>query len=165
MRLIIFLFLFFPFGLTSCDFHPEGGKAVSRAPDFTLPVLSDADKKITLSEINRENPVLLVFWAAWCPACVEEIPTLNQWHEKLGQLRILGVNVQESRQDISSFTKEMPIRYPVLLDEEGDVAGRYGLTGLPVSILLAKGGKVIYYGFSLPGNIDQLIEQRRPAKI
>lgn len=131
-------------------------------PDFTLPVVSRENQKVQLQTVNGENPVLLVFWATWCPSCVEEIPVLNQWQEKYGPqgLKILGVNVQEKQPDIQKFMAKHKIEYPILLDQDGEVTNRYGLVGLPVSIYMAKGGEVLYYGFSLPANIEQFLAPR-----
>lgn len=129
----------------------------TQAPDFALPNLKG--EKVKLSSLTAKKPVLLIFWATWCPACIEEIPTLNEWNQTYKDLAILGINVQESAARIKAFTKKKKILYPILLDEEGDVAGQFGLVGIPAAILLAKGGRVIYFGFSLPRNIDRLIKE------
>ncbi len=128
--------------------------------DFTLPTLTDENKTMTLSEMTREHPVLLIFWATWCPACLKEISVLNGWHRKWEPrgLRIVSVDVEESREHLLQFYNRRRIDYPVLLDRDGKVADRFGLVGLPVSILLAKGGKIIYYGFSLP-NLERHLDK------
>ena len=133
----------------------------AQAPDFTLPLLSSGTAKLTLSEVSREHPVLLVFWASWCPSCVEEIPVLNDWYREWTPkgLKILGINVEEPRSQLSAFVKAQPIDYPVLLDEKGEVAEHYGLVGLPAAVVLAKGGKIIYYGFTLPRDMQHLLNK------
>ena len=127
-----------------------------QAPNFALPTV-DGEKK-ELASLVQQKPTLLVFWATWCPTCKEEIPTLNEWSKKYPALQILGINVQESRERVKAFTKRQKMTYPILLDEEGETAQRYGLVGIPASVLLAKGGQVIYFGFALPENIDQLVQ-------
>lgn len=129
-----------------------------QAPDFTLEDLEG--NQVTLSEQTSKGPVLLAFWASWCPPCVQEIPILNEWHEAYGPrgLKILGVNVQEGREEIEHFRKQIPIDYPILLDKAGQVSSEYGLTALPVVVLLAKGGEIIYYGFTLP-DIHKYMEE------
>lgn len=151
---------FLIFNLTGCDQNPSQLKG-TKAPDvFLKPLLQDQPKN-PLSELYSEAPVLLVFWASWCPSCVEEMPLLNEWHKKFsGQgLTILGVNVQESPGEILEFRKKQSIDYPIVLDEEGEIAEAFGLVGLPSSVFLAKGGEILYYGFSLPHNIDQLLKK------
>jgi len=129
----------------------------AQAPNFVLPNL--AGEKVELASLTGKKPTLLVFWATWCPTCKEEIPILNEWSQKFPDLTILGIDVQESRERVQAFAQKQKIQYPILLDEEGEVAQQYGLVGIPAAILLAKGGKVIYYGFALPRNIERLIEE------
>jgi len=138
----------------------------SKAPDFTLPTLSQTNENLKLSGVNAENPVLLVFWASWCPPCVAEIPTLNKWQEtyKTKGLKILGVNVQESRQHVNAFKEKNPIHYDVVLDRDGEIADRFGIHGLPSAVLLAKGGEIVYYGFSLPKNVNRKISREAIRK-
>lgn len=133
------------------------------APDFTLPLASDTARQITLSELNKDNPVLVIFWATWCPTCREEIPGINEvFDQKSAQgLRIVAVNVEEKRATVEEFIKNNSIRYPVVIDEKGIVTGLYGLSGLPVVVFLEKGGRILYYGYKLPEHLDQLLEQRR----
>ena len=136
---------------------PSSRMLGTQAPNFTLPALKG--EKVELSTITAEKPVLLIFWATWCPTCVEEIPTLNEWHQKYKNLAIFGINVQESNERVKVFKKKKKMLYPILLDGEGEVAGQFGLVGIPAAILLAKGGKIIYFGFSLPQNIEQIIKE------
>ncbi|MBI3307166.1 MAG: TlpA family protein disulfide reductase [Candidatus Omnitrophica bacterium] len=134
---------------------------IQSAPDFKLPTLADASQEVTLSEVLKEHPVLLVFWASWCPSCVAEIPTLNEWNDKYQAqgLKIFGVNFQETPETILEFSKQLPIRYPILLDRDGHVAEQFGLEGLPAAVLVAQNGKIIYFSFSLPHNMPELLHQ------
>ena len=154
--------LFFLTVGTACGFK-SNENTPSRVPDFSLPYLIEGTPKAVFTEINKKSPALLIFWASWCPSCVEEIPKLNEFHQKFSAegLEILAVNVQESRSDVKKFAAHHAIMYPILLDEEGEVANKFGLVGLPVAVFVAKGGEVLYYGFSLPGNMDQLLEKGR----
>ena len=142
--------------LGSCSASPNRFLG-SQAPNFTLPDLQG--NKVELANVVHEKPTLVVFWATWCPTCNEEIPTLNQWTELYPGLQILAVNVEEAGDRVRKFAEKKKIRYPVLLDEKGEIAEQYGLVGIPAAVLIAKGGQVIYYGFSLPVNVEQLIKQ------
>ena len=160
--------VFFPvvlvlMGLTGCS-PVSGPEKGSIAPDFTLPVMGEQAESFTLSKTVETQPLLIVFWATWCPSCVDEIPQLNEWHEQLAAkgLKIYGINVGESAQEIKAFMQAQPILYPVLLDTESRVAARYGLAGLPAAVLLAKGGKILYYGFSLPPDPGALLDEESP---
>ncbi|HLD50450.1 MAG TPA: TlpA disulfide reductase family protein [bacterium] len=131
-----------------------------KVPDFTLPALA-GDGPVIFSGVNKESPVLLVFWASWCPSCVEEIPVLNEIQKKFSPrgLKILAVNVEESRQTIRDFQKTHPMNYPVLLDEKGKITEKFGLAGVPAAVLAQKGGDVLYFGFSLPADMEKLFQK------
>lgn len=135
----------------------QGSKMLgNRAPEFRLPNLKG--EYIALFKLVQEKPVLLVFWATWCPTCIEEIPTLNKWVDLFPDLHIIGINVQESPKRVEDFVEKRKMRYTILLDQEGTVAEQYGLVGIPATILIAKDGKIIYYGFSLPDHVEELIK-------
>ena len=150
--------LFFLLTLLLGSCRPYAGERLlgNQAPDFTLSNLKG--EKVQLSKLTGQKPTMLVFWATWCPTCNEEIPTLNQWVRLYPGLQIVGIDVQESPERVRVFTEKKKFQYPVLLDEEGEVAEQYGLVGIPASVLIAQGGKIIYYGFSLPQNVEQLIK-------
>jgi peroxiredoxin len=134
-------------------------KLGQQAPDFTLDLLQEENAQVHLSDIASRGPLLLVFWATWCDPCVDEISVLNDWTQKYAPrgLTILGVNIQESREALLAFLQENPMAYPSLLDQEGEVAQQYDLVGIPASVFLAKGGRILYYGFGLPDNIENLL--------
>lgn len=134
---------------------------LSKAPDFSLPLLTDPNKKIRLSELTQNKPVLVAFWASWCPSCVEEIPALNAWYRKFVHegIEIIGVSVQDEPEAIKRLMTRTPIEFPVLMDPEGKIAEAYGISALPVSIVVAKGGEIIYYGFSLPKHLESFIQK------
>lgn len=132
---------------------------LKKIPDFSLPELKSGNT-VTLSSVNRDSPVLVVFWASWCPNCVDEIPALNRVQESFSSrgLKLLAVNVEESKETILKFQKKHPMNYPVLLDQEGETAEKFGLVGIPAAVLAEKGGNVLYFGFSVPENLEKLIQ-------
>ncbi len=160
------LFLFLILSLGGCGQSTGGCQANwvapgekllgNQAPNFTLANLRG--ENVELARVAGEKATLLVFWATWCPSCVEEVPTLNEWVDKYPSLQILSINVEEPIDRVRDFSEKFQLRYPVLLDEEAAVTQEYGLIGIPATLLLAKGGKVIYYGFGLPQNVEQLIQ-------
>ena len=145
------------FSVLGCASAKQG----TQAPDFVLPSAADSSP-VSLSTLEQQAPVLLIFWASWCPSCVEEIPQLRNIYEKYSndKLQLVAVNVQESQKDVQAFIKDKGIPYMVLLDKDGSVAARYDVAGLPASVFLAKGGEILYYGFSLPAQLDSLLEPR-----
>jgi thiol-disulfide isomerase/thioredoxin len=133
------------------------------APDFTLPTLDDT--KITLSSF-RGQPVLLNFWASWCPPCLSEMPELMAVYELYREqgLVVIAVNTtfQDSRKDAEAFVNELGMPFPVLLDEVGDVTSKaYKLRGLPMTIFIDRDGIVRHIQI---GVVNQtIINQHLPA--
>lgn len=107
--------------------------------------------RFDLVKKNREKPVLIVFWASWCESCKEEIPQLNQivsnYREKI---EVVSINAQEEAPTVLKFLSQTQVDFPVLLDTDGKLSALFEVTALPSVLLLAKGGKILYYGFKLP---------------
>lgn len=113
----------------------------SPAPDFTSTALDGST--VRLSDL-RGKAVLLNFWASWCPPCREEMPYLQEAHERYGAegLVVLAVNLDESPVAIRSFLDRYNIRLPVLLDRDLHVTERYGIIPLPTSFFIDRAGVV-----------------------
>jgi peroxiredoxin len=113
------------------------------APDFTLP--DTAGKLHRLSDY-RGRPVIVNFWATWCPPCREEIPSMNRaWRvlRKSG-VAMLAINVGEDEDTIFVFTADYPADFPLLLDRSGEVISQWPVKGLPTSYVIAPDGTLAY---------------------
>ena len=130
------------------------GASAGPAADFTLPDLDG--RPVALNQFLGKKPVLLVFWATWCPECKAAIPEINAMATGplAAKLQVLGLDFRESREKVANAVKARGIRYPVLLDEKGQVARAYGVVGIPTYVLIGRDGKVIYREHVLPGDIS-----------
>lgn len=137
---------------------PATGIAESdRSMDFTLPDLDG--RSVTLGRYLGKKPVLLVFWATWCPECEAAIPEINAMTTEplAGKLQILGLDFKESREKVANTVKTRGIRFPVLLDERGQVARAYRVVGIPTYILIDRRGNMVYREHVLPGDITRIL--------
>jgi peroxiredoxin len=109
------------------------------APDFELRDL--ADRPVRLRDL-RGRVVLLNFWATWCVPCREEMPALQRVARELGPrgLAVVGVSFKETRSKVEAFVREHELRFPVLLDTEGQTGERYQVFALPVTFVVDRGG-------------------------
>tara|TARA_B100000401_G_scaffold410631_1_gene328859 strand:+ start:632 stop:1141 length:510 start_codon:yes stop_codon:yes gene_type:complete len=109
----------------------------------SITLIDDKGKLINMSEY-KGNLILLNFWATWCAPCKEEMPSLDklQIHKKMNNLRIFPVNVGRDNLEKSlNFYNELRIKnLKVFFDTDITLAKKFGLRGIPTSILLNKDG-------------------------
>jgi peroxiredoxin len=119
--------------------------------DFTLPDTSG--RQVSLGPFIGKKPVLLVFWATWCPHCNAAVPEINRFHAEYspaGKLQILALDYKESVEKVNAFIAEKKVSYPVLLDRGGLAARKFRVVGIPTYILIDREGSVVYRDHDLP---------------
>jgi peroxiredoxin len=122
---------------------PQPGPFVGDlAPDFRLPTLDGGSA--ALSD-HRGHRVLVNFFATWCDPCRAEMPGLEAQAQKhtADEWVVLGVDVMESREALSAFRAEFGLTFPLLRDENAEVARQYLVTGTPTSLFIDRAGRVV----------------------
>ncbi|HMN22680.1 MAG TPA: TlpA disulfide reductase family protein [Ottowia sp.] len=90
----------------------------------------------------RGQPVLINFWATWCPPCKEEMPTLQTLHElESGRLTVLAVNVREGPRRVRRYLQSAGLTLPVLPDPEGEITRAWDMTVFPTTVLIDASGR------------------------
>lgn len=122
---------------------PETGLEIgAKAPDFTLETLEG--EEITLSEVGK--PVMLNFWASWCPPCKAEMPHMVNFYEsRSDDVEIIAVNMmhqESSVEDMKAFHDDYQLNFPVPLDEDGTVTGMYQVKSIPTSYFVNAEGYI-----------------------
>jgi peroxiredoxin len=117
-----------------------GAPAGSRqAPDLVLPDL--AGKTVSLAAY-RGKPVLVNFWATWCPSCREEMPALEGLFRRSGgKFSVIGVSMDENLAAVPPFVKEHAVTFPILLADQ-KVSADYAVRGLPTAYLIDADGRI-----------------------
>lgn len=127
------------------------------APPFELETLDG--RKVNYNEIKGKKPMLLVFWATWCPACKEEIPRLKSVYSdfKSKGLSFLAINVgiNDSVKKAEKYVEKHGIDYPVAYDEGSSVTRIYRVHGTPTVMVLDKNGIVRYRSSSAPQDLSK----------
>ncbi len=131
--------------------EPESGDTVvsgppvpgKRAPDFSAEDLSGASA--SLSDYAGK-PVILNFWATWCPPCKAEIPELVRlYRDNTTDAALVSVNMTSTERDVTSvksFVLKENIDFPVLLDLSGSLARLYGVSSIPTTFIIDTDGTV-----------------------
>ena len=121
-------------------------KVGDTAPDFTLE-LTDGTA-FTLSE-QRGKVVMLQFTAGWCGVCRKEMPFIErdiwQRHKDNADFVLVGIDREETKEQIEAFIKKVGTTYPIAMDTNADVFASYALrnSGITRNILIDKEGKIV----------------------
>ena len=113
----------------------------SSARQFKLPMRGGG--QLDLSQV-RGKPVLVNFWATWCPPCVEELPSLKALAQAYdpASFEVLAVSVDETWPIVDKFFGADAPPFKVLLDNTSATSRGYGTSKFPESYLVDKDGKL-----------------------
>lgn len=121
-------------------FAPRPGSG-ARAPDFTLPAFPGPGT-VSLSDF-RGTPLVLNFWASWCPFCIEEMPAFERVHARLRpHVAFLGVNLQDDPALAERLLERTGVTYPIGADPDGSLFAELGGLGMPTTVLITADGRI-----------------------
>jgi cytochrome c biogenesis protein CcmG/thiol:disulfide interchange protein DsbE len=111
-------------------------------PDRVLPALPGPGHG-SIAE-HRGEWVLVNLWASWCIPCREEAPVLERFYRRQhrNQTTVLGINVQDNRDDAVAFLRDHPTTYPQLRSVGDERSSAFGSTGVPENFLVDPRGKL-----------------------
>ena len=110
---------------------------------------------------RRGKVVLLNVWATWCGPCIYEIPELQRIHDAYAArgFEVVGVSVDESGiESVKEFVQDKNMRYPVALDPQGKLASLLQTSVLPTSVLVDRGGKIVWKKYGAILENDQELD-------
>ncbi|MFT8890149.1 MAG: TlpA disulfide reductase family protein [Ethanoligenens sp.] len=122
----------------------SGTSVGQKAPDITV---TDRDGKTLMLSSLRGKPVVLNFWASWCPPCQEEMPDYQSLYKGYGnQVSFVMVDMVGARGETVSagkaFLSQNKYTFPAYFDTEGAAADVYGVTSIPRSYYIDKNGVI-----------------------
>lgn len=130
----------------------EGG-----LPDVTLPCFGGGPD-VPLSGLR--GPMVVNLWASWCRPCRQEMPVLQDFHERYGdEVPIVGIDWQDSQTaGAMDLVADSGVTYPLLADPQNllEGAGPFRSIGLPTTAYVAEDGSVTL----VAGEIESLDELR-----
>lgn len=104
------------------------------------------------------KPVVVNFWATWCPPCVKEMPDLDALHKKHKGVTFLGLGI-DTASNVQAFTEKVKVSYPLLILGHGgiELMRRLGnkAGGLPFTVVFDANGQVK----------DKILGQINPEKL
>ncbi|MBI2706643.1 MAG: TlpA family protein disulfide reductase [Actinobacteria bacterium] len=124
------------------------------APAFDLERLDQPGARLQLAD-HRGRPLLINFWASWCPACREEMPELQAVAQKFGgRLDVIGVNMWDSRADAVALLTELGVTYPTGIDPDGGVVRDYGVSQVPSTMFVTADGRLAARANGKPSPVE-----------
>lgn len=111
------------------------------APDFALP--TPDGETVRLSDL-RGRPVLLNFWATWCPPCKIEMPDIEALYQKYKDqgFTVIAIDQQESAEAVQKYFDEMGLSFQPVIDSSGEIFSLYRVVALPTSYFVDAEGVV-----------------------
>ncbi|HEY2105317.1 MAG TPA: TlpA disulfide reductase family protein, partial [Candidatus Binataceae bacterium] len=125
--------------------QPAPAKPQRKLLSFTLTDLNG--RRVKLSAW-RGHPLVVDFWATWCPPCRKEVPELNAIYRKYRArgLVVVGVSVDKVQGDgvksVRPFAREFKVNYPILMADDALVEAM-DLDNIPTTLFIDRKGKTV----------------------
>ncbi|MDL2301767.1 TlpA family protein disulfide reductase [Lachnospiraceae bacterium OttesenSCG-928-D06] len=132
----------------------ESEENKTKAPDFTI---YDSDgNSINLSDIE-DKPIVLNFWASWCPPCKNEMPYFDTVYLELGdEIQFLMVDLADGNRETvekgMTFIEDEGFSFPVYFDTANEAGSIYGVRSIPTTYFIDKDGYIVT---GVQGAIDE----------
>jgi cytochrome c biogenesis protein CcmG/thiol:disulfide interchange protein DsbE len=147
-------------GSTTLDDAVSDGER-PEAPSIELPTVDGGTAQLA---DFRGRPVVLNFWASWCEPCEDEAPALRRAQARLARAggTVLGVTVEDAREDSRAFAREFGLAFPSLRDVGGRLGQAYGTNGVPETFVIDRQGRVAALQ---RGSVDDRFLERALAEV
>lgn len=111
------------------------------APDFS--VVTESGKTMTRSDFGGKL-LVLNFWASWCPPCIDELPSLNEFARQYASqgVVVLGVSIDRNEKLYKNFLVSRHVTFDTARDPENNIGASYGTFQIPETYLIDRSGKV-----------------------
>jgi len=130
------------------------------APIVSMKALDGKD--VSLGNYIGKTPVLMEFWATWCPNCRELMPTLLDAEKKYGKrvkFMMIAVAINQSPEKVKKWLAAHPMPHDTFYDHEGKVAGAFDAPATSYVVVLDKSGKVVYTGLGGKQDLEAAIKK------
>lgn len=100
-------------------------------------------KKWSLEE-QKGSPVVIFFWAQWCPCSHNSMPFMEQAYKEYGPkgVRFIGIGIQDTQSELKKFIQQEKPSFPMALDLRSKAANLYGIVTTPSTLFITKDGKI-----------------------
>jgi thiol-disulfide isomerase/thioredoxin len=132
----------------------------TRAPGAALETL--AGEPAELASVFGKGPVVIEFWATWCPNCKELEPALLAAMKKhAGRVQFVGVavSVNQSPRAVQAYVEKHGLKMTHFFDRRGKAVGAYDVPATSFIVVVNKAGQVVYTGLGGKQDLDAAIRK------
>lgn len=119
-------------------------------------------KPVDLGNYIGKTPILLEFWATWCPNCKELMPTLLEVEKKFGkQMKFvaIAVAINQSPEKVRRFLAAHPFPHDTYYDVEGKAAGAFDAPATSYVVVIDRKGRVVYTGLGGKQDLEAAVRK------
>jgi len=129
-------------GVIANSFREKVVRVGDRAPDFSI--VTDSGKRVTRGNFGGRL-LVLNFWATWCPPCIEEMPSLDEFQKQLAPsgVVVLGVSVDTNEPAYREFLQKAKVSFQTARDPQAGISSEYGTFKFPETYVINADGKVV----------------------
>ena len=135
---------------------PAANRAVTQTPAAARPKDPDPQAffSASLPDLQGQShamsglkgqPLVVNFWATWCPPCVEEMPLLDRLSQEVPEAKFVGIGIDTAK-NIAEFAAKIPVAFPLYVAGHGGIAMVRDLGnaagGLPFTVLIDTKGQI-----------------------
>lgn len=131
-----------------------------RAPAAVVQTLDG--KHLDIGQFVGKTPMLIEFWATWCPLCRELEPSLLAAQKKYGsRVKFIGVAVaiNQTPERVKAYTAKHGLVHEIVYDADGNAATAYDAPGTSYIVVVDRTGKVVYTGLGGDQNLEAAIKK------
>jgi thiol-disulfide isomerase/thioredoxin len=132
----------------------------SAAPAVTVQAMDG--KTVNLASYFGKTPVLMEFWATWCPNCKELMPTLLDAEKKYGgkvKFMAIAVAINQSPEKVRRWLAAHPLPHDTYYDLDGKAAGAFDAPATSYVVVVDKAGRVVYTGLGGKQDLEAALKK------
>lgn len=116
-----------------------------RPPAFDFDLPAPSGERVRLADY-RGRPLIVNFWASWCPPCRAEMPSMQRAWERLQAegIGIIAINVGDNAGAVQRFAEEYQVSFPLPMDLDSQVTQAWPVKGLPTTYVVDPQGRLAY---------------------